>query len=511
MTSELVWLIGLLLGVAVASALIARLRPDHRHRIRRLFAMYALYAVATGLVFAFDALGKPSWGNACATAAAVMQGLLLVSLTAAIVFSIALPRARVSLPAIASDLIVGLASVAATLVVLSQQGLDATNALVSGAVVSAVLAISLQSTLGNILGGVALQLDGSITEGDWIAWDNNKLGRVREVRWRHTVVETREFSTIIVPNAVLLATSITILGKRDGNPAPQRLAITFFVDFRYPPALVTRIVTEALRAAPLENVASEPPPQAICTDLAREAAREFIAYTVKYSILEIFDEEVTAGRIRGRIYTALRRAGISPSATPQLVFSEMTDEEMSRKRAARDAGQRLATLRQVHLFKMLTEEELQKLAAAMNQALYVPGELITRQGADGHWLYVLASGRVEVRTNVDPDGPGGEPGYPVYVANIEAPDFFGETALMTGEPRSADVIAKTDVECFRLPKDAFAAVLVGRPEVTEELSERLARRRIELIAARDGVQPSSARARSERERIVGAIRGFFGL
>jgi CRP-like cAMP-binding protein/small-conductance mechanosensitive channel len=511
MTSELIWLAGLFAGVAVVSAMIGRMRPEHRHRIRRQFAMFALYAVATGLVFAFDAIGKPSWANACATAAAVMQGLLLVSLTAAIVFSIALPRVGIPLPMIASDLIVGLASVAATLVVLSQHGLDATNALVSGAVLSAVLAISLQSTLGNILGGVALQLDGSIAEGDWIVFDNGKQGRVRAVRWRHTVVETRDFSTIIVPNAVLLATSITILGKRDGQLAPQRLAVNFYVDFRFAPTHVTSAVTKALQAAPIENVASEPPAQAICMDLARDAAKEFVAYTVKYSIVDLQDEEATAGRIRGRIFTALRRAGISVSATPQAAFAEVSDEQFVARRAARETEARLATLRDVQLFKMLNDDELRKLAAAMNQALYTPGEIITRQGAVAHWLYILASGTVEVRTNVDPDGPGGEPGYPVFVAEIEAPDFFGETGLMTGEPRSADVIAKSDVECFRLPKAAFASVLEGRPQLAEELSDRLAHRRLELLAARDGVVPSPARARSERERILGAIRGFFGL
>jgi small-conductance mechanosensitive channel/CRP-like cAMP-binding protein len=510
-SSELVWLFGLLLGVGVVSALIVRLRPEHRHRIRRMFAMFALYAVATGLMFAFDALGKSSWAYACGTAAAVMQGLLLVSLSAAIVFSIALPRVGIPLPMIASDLIVGLASVAATLVVLSQRGLDATNALVSGAVVSAVLAISLQSTLGNILGGVALQLDGSITEGDWIVFDNGKQGRVRAVRWRHTVVETREQSTIIVPNAVLLGTSIVILGKRDGEATPARLAVNFYVDFRFSPTHVARVVTEALQASPIDNVANDPPPVAICMDLAREASKEFIAYTVKYSIADLVDEEVTAGRIRGRIYTALGRAGIPLSATTQQAFAEVSDDQFVARRAAREAAQRLGTLREVALFKVLTDDELNKLAAAVNQALYVPGEIITRQGAVAHWLYILASGSVEVRTNVDPDGPGGEPGYPVFVADIDAPDFFGETGLMTGEPRSADVIAKTEVECYRLPKAAFASVLEGRPQLAEELSERLAHRRLELLAARDGVQPTSARARSERERILGAIREFFGL
>ena len=100
---------------------------------------------------------------------------------------------------IASDLLVGLGYIVATLASCRATASTRRARSRPGAVVSAVLAISLQSTLGNILGGVALQLDGSIHEGDWIQLENGKQGKVRAIRWRHTVVETRDWSTIIVP------------------------------------------------------------------------------------------------------------------------------------------------------------------------------------------------------------------------------------------------------------------------------------------------------------------------
>src|SRR5262249_47793591 len=182
------------------------------------------------------------------------------SLSATLVFSLFLPAIGIELPMIASDLLVGIGYVVATLVILAHHGVDPTGALVSGAVVSAVLAISLQSTLGNVVGGVALQLDGSIHEGDWIQLENGKQGRVRSVRWRHTLIETRDWSTIVVPNAQLLATSITILGKRDGKAVPQRMWVWFNVDYRFAPSRVIRVVSDALGAAPIDNVADDPAP-----------------------------------------------------------------------------------------------------------------------------------------------------------------------------------------------------------------------------------------------------------
>jgi small-conductance mechanosensitive channel/CRP-like cAMP-binding protein len=511
-SEEVPWLIGLFVAVALTAALVNRVRPKHRPRIRRLVVTFALYAVAIGVSFIFAHIDRPTWASSTATAGQLFQALVLVMLGATLSFSIVLPGVGVELPRIATDLLVGLGSIAATLVILSRNGLDATGALVSGAVVSAVLAISLQSTLGNILGGVALQLDGSIHEGDWIQLDNGKQGRVRAVRWRHTVVETRDFSTIIVPNAQLLGTSITILGKRDGVYVPQRVSVLFNVDFRYAPSRVSRVVTEALQASPMENVAAEPKPAAVCTDLAKDTRESYGVYAARYSIVDLALEDPTSSRVRARIYTALRRAGI-PLSVPALVALADTPDDVATKREARDVDERFTVLKTVPLFQSFNEDELRTLAGAMNRASYTVGETITRQGAVAHWLYVLAAGHVEIRTNIDPDGPGGEPDKPVFVAQVAAPNFFGEMSLMTGAPRAADVVAISDVDCFRLGKDAFEKVLLARPEIANELSGRLATRRVELVAARAGLDAQAKHAvhDSERERILRAITKFFGL
>jgi CRP-like cAMP-binding protein len=86
-------------------------------------------------------------------------------------------------------------------------------------------------------------------------------------------------------------------------------------------------------------------------------------------------------------------------------------------------------------------------------------------------------------------------------------------ALVTGEPRSADVVAVTDVECFRLPKESFEKVLLARPEIAHGLSDRIAKRQVELLAARDGLDAASQKSKhlSEAERIKRQITKFFGL
>lgn len=506
LTSELTWGAGLLAGLIVVATLVNAVHPAHRVRLRRAITLLILFGIALGGAYAFQAAAQPAWSNGFYIATDVVRAFTVVTLAALLVFSVILPVAGVVLPMIASDLIVGVGYVAATIIILAHHGVNPTGALVSGAVVSAVLAISLQSTLGNILGGVALQLDGSIHEGDWIQLENGKQGKVRAVRWRHTVIETRDWSTIIVPNAQLLANNITILGKRDGALAPQRMWVWFNVDFRHAPSRVIQVVTDALLDSPIENVASDPKPSVVCMDFAKDGRDSVAVYAARYWIIDLAPDDPTSSRVRARIYSALSRAGIPLAVPAHTAFVELKDEARTARRDERHLGEHLAALRTVHLFQSFKPEELRTLAAGMSHVIYSPGERITRQGAVAHWLYVMTAGTADIRVT----SPEGEH---ATVAKLKAPDFFGEMGLMTGEPRTADVVATSDVDCFRLGKDGFQQVLLGRPEIVGELSHKLAERRVELMAVREGLDAAAMKAReaTERDKILGGIKSFFGL
>src|SRR5207245_10750650 len=99
----------------------------------------------------------------------------------------------------------------------------------------------------------------------------------------------------------------------------------------------------------------------------------------------------------------------------------------------------------------------QRLADGMPPAPFGRGEISTRQDSAAHWLYVLAKGDCEVRVR-------GEGGVEKLVARIGVPNVFGEMGVMTGERRTASVIAATEVECYRIDKDNFKSVLRNRPE-----------------------------------------------
>jgi len=492
-----------------------RFRPAHRRQLRRLIVLFAGFLAAHVARQLLLVAAEPAWAARLAIGADMLEAFTIVNVTATGIFALLFPAIGLSLPMIAGDLFVGAAYLVTTLGVLAAHEIQApTSFIASAAVVSAALVISLQSTLGNVLGGIALQLDGSLHEGDWVELDNpRRQGRVRAIRWRHSVVETRDGSTVIVPNALLLANSITILGKRDGKAYPHRMWVWFNVDFRYTPTKVIEVVVSALKAAPIPNVASDPPPSCVCMDFTRDRRESMATYAVRFWLTDLAVDDPTASLVRARIFTALRRAGIPFAIPAERMWVEIEDASRIERRTRKNLDERYESLRRAPLFRALTDEELHRLAPGLSEVIYVKDEIITREGAVAHWLYILTSGEVEVRTKVDPDGSGPAPPRHVVVSTLKAPDVFGEMGLMTGAPRTADVVALSDVECYRLDKETFQRVLLERPEIAQELSERLAHRRVGLIAVKEDLDESERQERQsmEAEKILGAIRSFFSM
>ena len=118
-------------------------------------------------------------------------------------------------PRILRDLLLALTYIVVAITILSRD-IDLTGIVATSAVITAVIGLSFQDTLGNMMGGMALQLERTIGVGDWIKLDGYE-GLVKEIRWRHTSIETRNWDTIVIPNSVLMKSQVTVLGRRQGR------------------------------------------------------------------------------------------------------------------------------------------------------------------------------------------------------------------------------------------------------------------------------------------------------
>src|SRR5688572_22685551 len=280
---SLLMVLPLLLGLIAVAALMRLVPGAPRSRLRRSAVLFMLFV---GVVFAVHPLRWGGFGpvaDGFATAASLLRVLLVINLAAITLFDLLLMRlVGWDYPDILHDLTVGAAYLVAIGWLLHKVGFNVTGIVATSAVVTAVIGLSLQATLGNVVGGLALQVDSSIAEGDWIEFENKVQGKVKKIRWRHTVIETRDWDTLIVPNGQLMGQTIKILGRRDGQTVPHRMWVYFSVDFRFSPTEVVRIAEEALQGAAIQNVMPEPPPDVVCTDLMRDQHESYAVYSARY-------------------------------------------------------------------------------------------------------------------------------------------------------------------------------------------------------------------------------------
>lgn len=502
------WLVfaGFALAVVVVAGLLRLMPHAPRRRLRRSVILLGLYAAGLVLEPAMRVAHAPAVAAGLVIASQLVRVLLVINLAAMAVFDVLLRAARLDYPDILHDVVVGAAYAIAFVWLMHHSGVNVTSIVATSAVVTAVIGLSLQATLGNVVGGISLQLDDSINEGDWIELESKTQGLVKKIRWRHTVIETRDWDTLIVPNGQLMTQAIKVLGKRSGQPLQHRMWVYFNVDFRYAPGDVVRVVNEALQGAPIEGVASEPKPHAICYDFARDTRDSFGYYAARYWLTDLARDDPTSSLVRERIYAALKRAQIPLAIPARAVFVSQDDTEHRDRKKTQEIESRIKALAAIDLFAHLSEDEQRVLALSAHFAPFSPHEVITRQGATAHWLYVLTKGRAAVRVHTDE-------GEERQVAILEAPSFFGEMAVMTGSAREATVIALGDVECLRVDRQDFQGILKNRPEIAKGISEVLATRRVELAAVREGLDSDAKtrRIESESSRILHAIRDFFAL
>jgi len=497
---SLYWLV---LGFIAAAVVLFILAPADRRDIRAAVLLLGLsfagLLAASAIVYFGGSL--ESFGfRFLRFVSLFIVSIATINLASVLIFSVFMQSLRLTLPRILRDLLVALAYIVAIITLLSHSGVDIAGVVATSAVITAVIGFSLQDTLGNVMGGLALQMERTIRVGDWLRIDQHE-GRVQEIRWRQTSIETRNWDTVVIPNGALMKSQVVVLGRRAGQPRQHRQWVYFNVDYRYAPTQVIAVVEKALRAEAIANVAGEPLPHCLVTDFKDSYA----TYAARYWLTDLALTDPTDSIVRGRIYSALRRADIPLSIPAQSVFVTEESDSRRERKTREEINRRLEAIDHVELFHPLSDEEKRRLAARLKSTPFVSGEAMTRQGDEAHWLYVIIEGEAEVHVTIE--------GKTEKVAMLGAGSYFGEMGMMTGEPRTATVIAQTDVKCYRLDKEAFRDILRDRPECVEEISHTLAKRRVELEAIRGALTEDLMQQRMQHTQhaLLQRIRDFFKL
>jgi CRP/FNR family cyclic AMP-dependent transcriptional regulator len=125
---------------------------------------------------------------------------------------------------------------------------------------------------------------------------------------------------------------------------------------------------------------------------------------------------------------------------------------------------RIRHLQRVPLFSGFNEDELRRVAGLSRVVEAPAGTAVTQIGEPGDSFFIMIDGTVAVRT---PVGAGSE---------LHPGDFFGEMSLLDGEPRSATIVATTDVRMLIVDRSHFWRLLEETPDLVRRILTILSRR-----------------------------------
>lgn len=476
--------IGLLLAASLLGAwLAARQNPEGRRFGGAILFLAASFAIDTLLPW------LPRQRNAALALRAIAMLCFFFGLIRALVVYIdySARRRRAHFSTIFRDLLtIALYGVVILVVLRVTVAVDVTPLLATSALVTAVVGLALQETLGNVFSGLSLQLQKPFEPGDWVRFGAH-LGRVLGIGWRSTALMTRSLELLDVPNSLLAREVIT--NYRGGAVGDE-----LFVGVVYgtPPNRVKEVVLDVLRQVP--DIARNPPPQVWVVDYGDFA----IKYRIRFWMVDYSLQDQVRDQVMTAMWYAFRRSRIEiPFPIRTLYMHDVTKAaehvELAREQAT--------ALRQVDFLRALSDEELAVLAPAVREAVFGSGETVCREGEAGDSFFVVLRGVVEVVARA---GDGRE----THVADLAPPAVFGEMSLLTGEARSATVRARSDARLLVVERDGFERLFQSRPDFAETVSEMVARRQTELRERRERVSTAES-AETRSRKLLARMQSIF--
>jgi small-conductance mechanosensitive channel/CRP-like cAMP-binding protein len=488
-------LTGLIALACLLQLLATRFLPEGRQLMRMHLGLAGLGVVLMLIGRVIPPLSLGLVKNVLDEVVILGWGVLFLRIVLISIFRLLLPVLRMLWPRILEDLLFILGSLIWVLIRLRMVGLDLSGLLTTSAVMTAILAFAMKETLGNVLGGMALQLDNSFEIGDWISLGAYR-GQVIEIHWRHTALLTTDGEKVVLPNSELVRSTVMVFSSAQ---FPNfRRAVSFSTSNTVAPSQVVAAVEGAICGSVIDNVASKPLPHCILTDY-----RDGLTwYAVRYWLTDPQSDAIADSLIRKHIFTALRRHNIALGKPNLNARMQNDNSESVAVKKEQEIAHRMQMLSVVKLFEGFHEDELRQIATGLTVTPFTKGEVITRQGTMAHWLYLLVTGEVEVWYEVI--GHKRQ-----FVARLGAGEVFGEMGMMTGEPCRSTITANSNLECYRIDKLAFEAILRERPALADVLAQIMSERDSDLAAAEQGFRGSGQNV--SQANLLRRIKKFFGL
>jgi len=465
--------------------------------LRRLLGPLLLAFVVLGGVALLSALGVPTIDvkqnrNYGALVLGIAWALVLTRLLDYVFFDVAFRlRRKTAAPALLRQ-IVGLFVFGVCVAILFKLILPDVSlgaVLTTSAIITAVIGLALQETLGNLFAGLALHLEKTVQVGDMLR-SGETYGIVEQLSWRAIKLRAIEGNLLLIPNSVAGREQLQIY-PRPGRPIARILHVG--LEYDAPPEIA--IATLAAAVAGVPGLAAAPEPVVYLKSFDASS----VTYEVRYWLEDYAQFVEGDSRVHERVWYALKRASldIAYPVIRQRQYAAGRLEVPSRAPAIAGA------IGAAELFAPLSDPQRERLVEGSREVRYAPGEIVVREGDRGSSMFLIEAGKVAVSIQ-------GAAGESRELTVLDAGAAFGEISLLTGEPRTATVRAVTETTLVQIEKESFAPILREHPALVQALEATMEKRRRHAAGEFDASRGQLARS-EEPLPLAERIARFFGL
>jgi small-conductance mechanosensitive channel len=343
-------------------------------------------------------------------------------------------------------------------IILRSMDVEITGLVATSAVITVVVGLAIQQTLGNLLAGLALVWEQRVTIGTWVEMDG-EVGLVEQTGWRSLIVRTRLGERVLIPNSDVAAARVTILGSGiEPVAVPVRLGVAYGV----PPDAVKEVFRRV--ALDIPGVFTDPAPRILTSEFADSA----VVYECRLWTRTPWRRDDLTDEFLTRAHASLARAGM------EIPFPQRTFHRPRPQEPLDTPDRRRSALSACELFSDISDPALDTLVETSRLHRFAPAESIVRAGDESNALYLMAAGRAAVEQH------GRD------IATLETGDFFGETAFLSGSPRTATVRALDGpVEVVEINEGTLRPLLEDHTGMADHLAEKMATRQLEGEELRD--------------------------
>ena len=353
-----------------------------------------------------------------------------------------------------------------TLVILDRAAnINVVGLVTTSAVLTAVIGLAAQEALKDLFAGIMLRVECPFEEGDYLELDNHCNGWVVSLTLLSTRLRDVYGGLITLPNNLVWQQHMRQYSVN--GPICRELHID--LDREYPPNEATELLERI--ADNCDLVLKTPAPQAI--------VYEYKSHAITYE-LEVWQEDPTdlgydevRGELLGQLWYALERIG---QRVPYNIHEFKKRYGLSKPEVFLEQGietkEKIVSLNS--LFCELSKDEIRTIANLSRLMRFSKNEKIVSEDESGDTLYQIVQGSVSVQKRTENGGTQ-------EVAQLSAPDFFGEMSVFNEEPRSATVQAINGCVLLEIERDDLRPILEDKPKAIEQLAETITNRRAALF------------------------------